>query len=93
VLTRVDPLKVCVAYELGGRRLEFPPATQRAWEGLTPIYEELPGWREPLGGARALADLPANARRYLERLTALVGAPLALVSIGAQRDQTIQLGV
>jgi adenylosuccinate synthase len=93
VLTGVDPLRVCVAYELGGRRLEFPPATQRAWEGLTPIYEELPGWREPLGGARALADLPANARRYLERLTALVGAPLALVSVGAQRDQTIQLGV
>jgi adenylosuccinate synthase len=93
VLTGVDPLKVCIAYELGGRRLEFPPATQRAWEGLTPVYEELPGWPEPLGGARALADLPANARRYLERLTALVGAPLALVSVGAQRDQTIQLGV
>ena len=93
VLTGVDPLRVCVAYELSGRRLEFPPATQRAWDGLTPVYEELPGWREPLGGARALADLPANARRYLERLTALVGAPLALVSVGAQRDQTIQLGV
>ena len=65
----------------------------RRGSALTPVYEELPGWREPLGGARALDDLPANARRYLERLTALVGAPLALVSVGAQRDQTIQLGV
>ncbi len=56
-----------------------------------PQYEELPGWREPLGGARALGDLPPNARRYLERLASLVGVPVALLSIGAQRDQTIRL--
>src|SRR5437773_2483460 len=87
-----DPLRVCTAYELGGRRLELPPATERAWECVVPQYEELPGWREPLGGARALADLPANARRYLERLAALVGVPVALLSVGAQRDQTIRLG-
>jgi adenylosuccinate synthase len=93
VLTGMEPLRVCVAYELGGKRLELPPATQRAWEGLKPIYEELPGWRESLGAARAFGDLPANARRYLERLATLVGAPLAIVSVGAQRDQTIRLEV
>src|SRR5437763_661551 len=92
VLTGIDPLRVCTAYELGGRRLELPPATERAWECVVPRYEELPGWCEPLGGARALADLPANARRYLERLAALVGVPVALLSVGAQRDQTIRLG-
>jgi len=92
VLTGIDPLRVCTAYELGGRRLELPPATERAWECVVPQYEELPGWREPLGGARALADLPANARRYLERLAGLVGVPVALLSVGAQRDQTIRLG-
>src|SRR3989475_3899126 len=63
VLTGIDPLRVCTAYELGGRRLELPPATERAWARVVPQYEELPGWREPLGGARALADLPSDARR------------------------------
>src|SRR5438309_8760691 len=92
VLTGIAPLRVCTAYELGGRRLELPPATERAWARVVPQYEELPGWREPLGGARALADLPSDARRYLERLAALVGVPVALLSVGAQRDQTIRLG-
>ena len=91
VLTGIDPLRVCVAYELGGRRLVSPPTTGTAWERLTPVYEDLPGWRESLSGARALGDLPLNARRYVERLVALVGARVALLSIGAQREQTIRL--
>jgi adenylosuccinate synthase len=64
----------------------------RGWEQARPIYEELPGWREPLGGVRAMADLPATARRYVDRLSALVAAPVVLLSIGAQRDQTVRLG-
>src|SRR5207237_9004728 len=64
VLTGIDPLRVCTAYELGGRRLELPPATERAWECVVPRYEELPGWCEPLGGARAPAAPPPTARRY-----------------------------
>jgi adenylosuccinate synthase len=91
VLTGVDPLRVCVAYELDGRRLEIVPSTQRSWERVRPIYEEHPGWREPLGTARTLGELPRNARAYVERLAALVGAPVAILSVGAQRDQTIQL--
>src|SRR5439155_11273386 len=93
VLTGIDPLRVCTAYELGGHRLDHPPGTERAWAGVSPQYEELPGWRESLGSARTLADLPANARRYVERLETLVGAPVALVSIGAQRDRTIRVDV
>jgi adenylosuccinate synthase len=92
VLTGLDPLRVCVAYELDGKRRDTVPATIRAWERIRPIYEELPGWRENLTGARALGDLPPNAQRYVERLVALVGAPLALLSIGPQRDETIRLG-
>jgi adenylosuccinate synthase len=92
VLTGIDPLRVCVAYGLAGRRLELPPATQHAWTQVVPLYEELRGWSAPMSGARELADLPHNARRYVERLAALVGAPIALVSVGAQRDQTIRLG-
>ena len=92
VLTGIDPLRVCVAYELDGRRLDFPPATQRGWERVVPLYEELAGWRESLGAVRALAQLPANARRYVERLSELVGAPVLLLSVGPQREQTIRLG-
>ena len=92
VLTGVDPLRVCVAYEVDGRVCAEPPARQRDWERVKPVYEELPGWREPLGRARALGDLPENARRYVVRLEALVGAPVAILSVGAQRDQTIRLG-
>src|SRR5262249_17053668 len=89
VLTGIDPLRVGVAYEVDGRRFELPPARQRDWLRATPVYEELPGWCEPLGGARRLADLPANARRYLDRIAALVGVGVTLVSVGAQRDQVI----
>jgi adenylosuccinate synthase len=91
VLTGVDPLRVCVAYELAGRRLELPPATERAWANVKPVYEELPGWRESLGGVRVVDDLPAAARRYVARLETLAGAPVAILSVGAPREQTIRL--
>jgi adenylosuccinate synthase len=91
VLTGIDPLRVCCAYEVGGRRLDLPPAASRAWENAVPVYEELPGWTEPLGETRVLDQLPANARRYVARLEAVVGVPVAMVSIGAQRDQTIRI--
>jgi len=92
VLTGLDPLRICVAYDLDGVRRDTVPATSRAWDRVTPIYEELPGWRENLTGARALGDLPPNARRYVERLVELVGARLALLSVGPGRDETIRLG-
>src|SRR5689334_7864498 len=91
VLSGIDPLRVCVGYELGGRALDGPPAGRRAWDQVTPRCQRPPGWRESLGAARRLDDLPANARRYVARLESLVGAPVALVSVGAQRDQTIRV--
>jgi len=90
VLTGIDPLRVGVGYELDGERLDGPPSTIAAWERLRPVYEEMPGWTEPLGGARTVAALPSNARRYVDRLAALAGAPIALVSVGPDRDQTIR---
>ena len=90
VLTGLDPLRVGLGYELDGKRLDGPPSTTHAWQRLRPIYEELPGWSEPLGSARTIAALPANARRYIDRLAALVGAPIVLVSVGPDRDQTIR---
>jgi adenylosuccinate synthase len=92
VLTGIDPLRICVAYEVDGKRVDRPPATQRAWASAKPVYEDAPGWQEGLGHARTLDELPAAARRYIDRLSAAVEAPVALVSVGAAREETIRLG-
>jgi len=91
VLTGIDPLRVCVAYQLGAKRYEEMPPGRGTLERARPIYEEMPGWRESLSGARALSDLPPDARRYLERVAELAGVRLAMVGVGAPREATIVL--
>jgi adenylosuccinate synthase len=63
----------------------------RLLDAAVPEYEELPGWTEPLTGARRLEDLPANARRYVARLEELSGTPFTMISVGARREETIVL--
>ncbi|MGH7841835.1 MAG: adenylosuccinate synthase [Candidatus Binataceae bacterium] len=89
VLTGTDPLRICVGYQVGGKRFDEIPPNRRMLERVKPLYEELPGWSEDLSGARNLTDLPANAQRYLERLRELSGVRLAMVGVGAARDATI----
>lgn len=89
VLTGIDPIRICVAYEFEGERLTTFPASLPVLRAMAPVYEEMPGWSEALSGARSLADLPANARRYVERLEKLVDAPLVMISVGAGREETI----
>ncbi len=89
VLDTLAEIKVCVAYELDGQRLETPPAGAEAIARCQPIYETLPGWQAPTAGARSLDVLPAAARAYLDYLEARLGVPLALISTGAERDDTI----
>jgi len=91
VLTGMDPIRVCTAYELNGRRLEDFPASGAVLRAVRPVYEELPGWKESLRQARTLADLPANARAYVRRLEQVSGAPMVMVSVGAGRNETILL--
>jgi len=91
VLTGIDPLKVCVAYQLGAKRHDEMPPGRGTLERARPVYEEMPGWGESLSGARALSDLPPNARRYLERIAELAGVRLAMVGVGAPREATIVL--
>ncbi len=91
VLTGFDTLRICTAYEFEGRRLDEFPAATAVLRGLKPVYEELPGWQQPLRAARSLADLPANARAYVRRLEELTGAPMIMVSVGAGRNETILL--
>ncbi len=91
VLSGIDPLRICVAYEVKGQRYEQMPPLRDALAKTKPIFEEMPGWREDLSAARSMGELPSNARRYLERLSTLTGVRLAMAGVGASRDATIVL--
>jgi adenylosuccinate synthase len=88
-LSGVHPLRVAVAYEIGGRPVQHLPHHAEDLAACRPVYEELPGWDDPLGELRDLRSLPPAARRYLERIEQLVGIPVDMVSVGAERAQTI----
>ncbi len=91
VLTGIDPIRICVAYRYKGKRYETMPPGRRAIEGVKSQYEEMPGWSEDISGARSLAELPENTRRYVDRLSALAGVPIAMLGVGAAREATIVL--
>lgn len=88
VLDGMPSLQVCTAYWLGDQRFDTVPVTS-ILERVTPEYEELPGWDQPTAKARSWGELPDAARAYLERIEALVGAPISIVSVGQARDETI----
>ena len=88
VLTGLDKVKICVAYERDGERVENYQASLKFLSECKPVYEELPGWQEDITKAKTLDDLPENARRYVERITELLGVDLLTFSVGPDRDQT-----
>jgi adenylosuccinate synthase len=90
ILSGVDPIRLCVAYEIDGRRVEAWPSSADLLFRASPIYEDFAGWHEPINDVRTLADLPENARRYLTALEGVAGAPIVLVSVGPERTQTIE---
>ncbi|OLF81660.1 adenylosuccinate synthetase [Maricaulis sp. W15] len=89
VLDGFKTIKVCVAYELNGERLDHLPAGKEAQAGVTPVYEELQGWEGSTAGARSWADLPAEAVKYVRRLEELIECPIALVSTSPEREDVI----
>jgi adenylosuccinate synthase len=89
VLTGIPQLKICRGYRRRGEELEGFPASLHTLSACEPVYEDLPGWDEDLGKARRLEDLPAQARRYLERIEELSGVPILMVGVGTRREQTI----
>ena len=89
ILTGFETVKIAVAYDHQGERLEHMPLDRKAMANCQPIYEELPGWSEDIRGARSLDDLPAAARRYVELVEELVGVPSVLVGVGPGREETI----
>jgi adenylosuccinate synthase len=89
VLDELDEIKVCVAYEIEGRRCVDLPSNARHFARCQPIYETVPGWQKSTADCRTLEDLPPQALAYLEFLAELMEVPIAIVSLGASRDQTI----
>ena len=91
VLTGLPVVRVAVAYEISGRRVEELPGDLEELEAAVPIYEDLPGWSEGLGGARSASDLPAAANAFLKLLEELAGVPVCCLSTGPGREELLML--
>ena len=89
VLDGLDELKICTAYRLAGEELESTPLDADRWAELEPVYQSFPGWQEATRGVTRLDQLPHNARRYLEAVAQLVGAPVHIISTGPDRTENI----
>lgn len=89
VLSGLDPVRLCVAYDYRGERVEHFPADGNTLAECTPIYEEMPGWDEDITAARELDDLPAAARAYIGRIEELAGVRVSMASVGPEREQVI----
>ncbi|TYC50301.1 adenylosuccinate synthase [Weissella muntiaci] len=88
VLSGLTTLKIAVAYELNGERIEHYPASLIDVQNAVPVYEELPGWDEDITGVRSRDELPENAQRYLHRVEELIGVPLYTFAVGPSNEQT-----
>jgi adenylosuccinate synthase len=82
---------VCVAYDVDGVRSDEIPMTQTDLHHAKPIYEYLPGWSEDISGAQTLADLPPNARSYVQFLEDVSGTRISAIGVGQDRDATISI--
>jgi adenylosuccinate synthase len=89
ILDGLTELKVCVAYRLDGREIDYLPASERAQAEVEPVYETFEGWQAATAGARSWAQLPAQAIKYIRHVEELVGCPVALLSTSPEREDTI----
>jgi adenylosuccinate synthase len=90
ILSGIEELLLCVAYEIDGERVESWPSSAELLSRATPVYERFPGWSEAIHDVRSIADLPETARRYVAALEEHAGVPIILVSVGPERTQTIE---
>jgi adenylosuccinate synthase len=89
ILTGLKELKVCTGYRLNGEELQEFPTGLKDLAKCEPIFETLPGWDEDITKVRKYEDLPANTRGYIEKISKVTGVPLAIFSVGPNRDQTV----
>ncbi|KHL18618.1 adenylosuccinate synthase [Mumia flava] len=91
VLTGLETIPVCVAYDVDGVRHDEMPVNQTDFHHATPVYEELPGWDEDISDARSFEDLPVNAQAYVRRVEELSGSRISVIGVGPGRDQAVVL--
>ena len=89
VVSQLPEVKICVAYELDGERIDYFPSRLEQLRRVQPVFETLPGWQQDVTQARSVDELPAGARRFIERIEAVVGRPVSFISVGPGRTQTI----
>jgi adenylosuccinate synthase len=89
ILSGWDEIDVCIAYELDGQRIDFFPSDLQRLERVRPVCQRLPGWSEEITGARRLADLPSQARQYIDFVAEASDTPVTIVSVGPARGQVI----
>jgi adenylosuccinate synthase len=89
-LDHVENIKICIAYKLGAKTLTVPPSDLRELKRCIPVLIELPGWKASTAQARTFRELPSKARNYLKKIASLTGPKLSIVSVGADREQTIR---
>ncbi|CAB4890505.1 unannotated protein [freshwater metagenome] len=89
VLTGLEQIPVCVAYDIDGTRVDEVPVNQSDFHHARPIYENFAGWTEDITGVRSFADLPANAQKYVLALEAMSGAPFSAIGVGPGRDAIV----
>ena len=90
VLGGFDTIKICTEYEIDGVRTREFPAETAVLERVKPVYEEMPGWREDISPCRSWEELPGTAQAYFKRIEELTGVPLAIISVGPGREETIE---
>lgn len=90
VLSEIDPLRVCIGYELNGKFVEYPPELTADLAKCVPVYEDLEGWSGDLTHVRQCSDLPDAARRYVLYLEEKIGVPIEYISVGPGREQTFR---
>lgn len=91
VLDHLGHIRICVAYEIDGKRVSHLPSRADVLARARPVYEDLPGWKQSTQNARTWEDLPPAAQRYIRRIEELMGAPVSIVAVGPARDQTLVL--
>ncbi|HEX9372985.1 MAG TPA: adenylosuccinate synthase [Roseiflexaceae bacterium] len=91
VLDTLPKIKICTGYRLHDTALDYPPSNIAILGRVEPIYEEMPGWRQPTSGVRRFDQLPSEAQDYIARLCELTGARIGMVSVGPEREQIIEV--
>lgn len=91
VLDGLDKIRICIGYDVDGKRLDMPPTGAEALEACVPVYEDMPGWHESTVGVRSYDELPQAARDYLKRIEEITEVPIDIISTGPDRADTIVL--